>query len=293
MNAVVTIGVFDGVHNGHQALIRETIKIAKEHNLQPIALTFSPHPMSVIRGMKIDALSTLERRIELLKNLGIASVHVCDFDSTRASQSPEDFINNLLLKDLKAVHVVVGKGFRFGKGAAGNATTLREAGIEVTEVDQISESGERVSSTRIRELISSGEIESANKLLSRKFRYEGIVQIGKQRGRELGFPTANVIAQVPQAIPVSGVYSGWLTNLETHQTYPAAISVGTNPTFNDVLEPVVEAFAIDQTGLDLYGVSVAVDFVSKIRPMLAFGSLDELIAAMHEDVSHARIALNL
>jgi riboflavin kinase/FMN adenylyltransferase len=293
MNAVVTIGVFDGVHNGHQALVRETIKIAKAENLRPVALTFEPHPMSVIRGMEISALASLERRTELLVNLGIEQVHICDFDSSRASQTPLEFVNEILISQLEAVHVVVGKGFRFGKGASGNSQTLRDAGILVTEVDHVIEMGERVSSTRIRELVAAGDIETANQLLSRKYRFEGFVKPGKQRGRDLGFPTANVIPNFNQAVPADGVYSGWLTNLLTHQTFPAAISVGTNPTFDDVQTRVVEAFAIDQSGLDLYESHVAVDFVSKIRPMTAFGSLEELISAMHKDVEHARIALNL
>jgi len=293
MSSVVTIGVFDGVHNGHQALVRQTIKIANELKLTPVALTFDPHPMTIIRGMKIDALSTINRRIELLENLGIEKVQVCNFDTNRSNQSAQDFINEILIDGLDAKHVVVGKGFRFGKGASGTTQTLRDCGIEVTEVEQVIEAGERVSSTRIRELLTLGEIEKANQLLSRNFRFEGIVQKGKQRGRELGFPTANVISQTNLAVPADGVYAGWLINLKSHQSYPAAISVGTNPTFDDVKTRVVEAFAIDQTGLDLYGEHMAVDFVSNIRPMLAFDSLEDLINAMHKDVDHARIALNL
>ncbi len=293
MSAVVTIGVFDGVHNGHQALVRETIKIAKDLDLTPVALTFDPHPMSIIRGMKIDALTTINRRIELLENLGIEKVKVCNFDTNRSNQSAQDFINEILIDELDAKHVVVGKGFRFGKGASGTTQTLRDCGIEVTEVEQVIEAGERVSSTRIRELVSRGEIAMANQLLSRNFRFEGIVQKGKQRGRELGFPTANVIPQTNLAVPADGVYAGWLINLASHQSYPAAISVGTNPTFDDVKTRVVEAFAIDQIDLDLYGEHMAVDFVSNIRPMLAFDSLEDLVNAMHKDVDLARIALNL
>ncbi len=293
MSAVVTIGVFDGVHNGHQALVRQTIEIAKELKLTPVALTFDPHPMSIIRGMKIDALATINRRIELLENLGIEKVEVCNFDTNRSNQSAQDFINEILIDELDAKHVVVGKGFRFGKGASGTTQTLRDCGIEVTEVEQVIEAGERVSSTRIRELVSRGEIEMANQLLSRNFRFEGIVQKGKQRGRELGFPTANVIPQTNLAVPADGVYAGWLINLASHQIYPAAISVGTNPTFDDVKTRVVEAFAIDQSDIDLYGEHMAVDFVSNIRPMLAFDSLEDLVNAMHKDVDLARIALNL
>ncbi|MEY2672636.1 MAG: hypothetical protein RLZZ508_513 [Actinomycetota bacterium] len=293
MSAVVTIGVFDGVHNGHQALVRQTIEIAKELNLTPVALTFDPHPMTIIRGMTIDALTTINRRIELLENLGIEKVQVCNFDTNRSNQSAKDFINEILIDGLDAKHVVVGKGFRFGKGASGTIQTLCDCGIEVTEVEQVIEAGERVSSTRIRELVSRGEIEMANQLLSRNFRFEGIVQKGKQRGRELGFPTANVIPQTNLAVPADGVYAGWLINLASHQSYPAAISVGTNPTFDDVKSRVVEAFAIDQIDLDLYGEHMAVDFVSNIRPMLAFDSLEDLINAMHKDVDLARIALNL
>jgi riboflavin kinase/FMN adenylyltransferase len=293
MSSVVTIGVFDGVHSGHQALVRETIKIAKARGITPVTLTFDPHPMSVIRGMKVESLTSIERRIELLKDLGIENVQVCNFDSTRANHSAQDFIQEILVDQLKAQHVVVGKGFRFGKGASGTIQTIRDFGIEVTEVEHVVDLGERVSSTRIRELVAAGDVDKANQLLTRNFRFEGIVQKGKQRGRELGFPTANVISQTNLAVPADGVYAGWLINLTTHQTFPAAISVGTNPTFDDVHTRIVEAFAIDQTDLNLYGEHVAVDFVSNIRPMVAFGSLEELVQAMHKDVDHARIALNL
>lgn len=293
MSSVVTIGVFDGVHIGHQALVRETLKIAKAESLTSVALTFEPHPMTVIRGMKVDALTTIPRRIELLKDLGIEKVQVCNFDLSRANQSAQEFIQEILINELDAKHVVVGRGFRFGKGASGTTQTIREFGIAVSEIEQIVELGERVSSTRIRELVAGGDIRQANQLLSRNFRFEGIVQKGKQRGRELGFPTANVISQSNLAVPADGVYAGWLINLKNHQTFPAAISVGTNPTFNDVETAVVEAFAIDQVDLDLYGQPVAVEFVSLIRPMLGFSSLEELVQAMHADVEKARIALNL
>lgn len=293
MSSVVTIGVFDGVHIGHQALVRETLKIAKAESLTSVALTFEPHPMTVIRGMKVDALTTIPRRIELLKDLGIEKVQVCNFDLSRANQSAQEFIQEILINELDAKHVVVGRGFRFGKGASGTTQTIREFGIAVSEIEQIVELGERVSSTRIRELVAGGDIRQANQLLSRNFRFEGIVQKGKQRGRELGFPTANVISQSNLAVPADGVYAGWLINLKNHQTFPAAISVGTNPTFNDVETAVVEAFAIDQVDLDLYGQPVAVEFVSLIRPMLGFSSLEELVQAMQADVEKARIALNL
>lgn len=296
-SSVVAIGVFDGLHLGHQALTAQTASVAAEFGLLPRALTFNPHPMTVVRGMQVELLVSIERRIELLREAGMHDVYVCNFDSERASQSPEEFIASVLIEKLGAQHVVVGKGFRFGKGAAGNADTLREAGLVVHEVAQVNEHGGRVSSTRIRELIAGDDLETAIELLTRPHRVEGVVVHGKKRGRDLGFPTANLRLDFRQAIAADGVYAGWLSvvgdcDLPVRQ-WPAAISVGTNPTFDDVPERVVEAYALHETDIDLYDHLVAVDFVAKVRDMRAFSSLDELISAMNADVAASERILGL
>ena len=181
--SVVAIGVFDGVHLGHQALTSQTASVAVEYGVLPRALTFFPHPMSVVRGMTVNLLVSLERRVELLRAAGMHDVYVCEFDRERAAQTAEQFIDVVLKQTLGATHVVVGRGFRFGRGASGTADTLREAGLHVHEVEQVNEHGGRVSSTRIRELIASDSLDIANELLSRPHRVEGVVVRGHQIGR--------------------------------------------------------------------------------------------------------------
>lgn len=294
--SVVAIGVFDGVHLGHQALTARTASVAAEYGLLPRALTFYPHPMSVVRGMTVNLLVSVERRIELLREAGMHDVYVCEFDRERAAQTAEQFIDVVLKQTLGATHVVVGRGFRFGRGASGTADTLRDAGLHVHEVEQVNEHGGRVSSTRIRELIASDKLDLANELLSRPHRVEGVVVHGHRRGRDLGFPTANLRLDFAQAIPTDGVYAGWLRVVTTEaasQQWPAAISVGTNPTFDDVPQRVVEAHALQQSDLDLYDQTVAVDFVQKVRDMQAFASVEALVQAMHADVERVERILGL
>ncbi|MEY4347675.1 MAG: hypothetical protein RIS43_94 [Actinomycetota bacterium] len=291
MKSVVAIGVFDGVHLGHQALTEMCASVAAEYGLNPVAATFSPHPMSVVRGLQVDALTSSQRRTELLLQHGVHDVYVCDFTPERAAQSPELFVKEVLIEHLQASHVVVGAGFRFGAGAKGTADDIRAQGLMVHEVEHVIRHDARVSSTRIRHELAAGNLELANSLLGRSHRIEGTVIYGQQRGRELGYPTANIAPSFRQAIPADGVYAGWMTNLATAERWPAAISIGTNPTFSDIETRSIEAYAIDQRGLDLYGAEVAVDFVQHLRPMLKFNGLDELVAAMDADVERSRTIL--
>ncbi|MEN9692602.1 MAG: hypothetical protein RLZZ330_246 [Actinomycetota bacterium] len=293
MTSVVAIGVFDGVHLGHQALVVKCLEVSKELNLDSVVLTFDPHPMAVVRGLQVDALSSVGRRTQILKQLGISDVEVLEFNSELSSLSPADFINQVLQQQLDAKHIVVGAGFRFGKNAQGTISELEAAGLTVHEVGHVLFEKERVSSTRIRHSLSEGNLEIANAMLTRAHRIEGEVIYGQQRGRELGFPTANIAPSFRQAIPADGVYAGWLTEISSGQVWPAAISIGTNPTFTDIETRSIEAYAIDQTRLDLYGKTVAVDFVQFLRPMWAFNGLDELIAAIEADVTNSRKALAL
>ncbi len=293
MSSVVSIGVFDGVHLGHQALVQETLRVSKSTGLTPIVLTFDPHPMSVVRGLQVDSLSSISRRIELLKDLGIEFVKVCDFDANLSNLTPKEFIEQILIDELDAKHVIVGMGFRFGKSAAGTSNDLETSGLQVTEVGHVNFENERVSSTRIRHALRDGKLDLTNNLLTRPHRIEGEVIYGQQRGRELGFPTANIAPSFRQAIPADGVYAGWLTNLETNEKWPAAISIGTNPTFTDIETRTIEAYALDVSGINLYGANVALEFVSFLRPMWAFSSLDELIKAIGSDVENTRQSLGI
>lgn len=293
MSSVVAIGVFDGVHLGHQALISQALQISKSDNLESVAFTFNPHPMSVVRGLQVDALSSLNFRIELLTELGIQKVHICEFTTELANMLPADFIKEVLVNQLFAKHVVVGSGFRFGKSAQGTSLDLEKAGLRVTEVGHVTFENERVSSTRIRHALMNGNLELAKSLLTRSHRVEGEVIYGQQRGRELGYPTANIAPSFRQAIPIDGVYAGWMTRLDTNEKWPAAISIGTNPTFTDIETRSIEAYAIDVAGIDLYGVKVAVDFAEFLRPMWAFSSVDELVVAIKSDVENSKKALGI
>lgn len=295
--SVVTIGVFDGVHHGHAALLQTTIDLAATEGLAPAAVTFNPHPKSVLRGVDVPMLTTVARRTRLLQQRGIERVHVCAFDQARSQQSPEDFIAEVLIGEMGARIVVIGSGFRFGKGAAGNAQTLRDAGLIVHELPIVEAEGARVSSSRIRDVVAAGDVVTAQELLGRPHRLEGVVVHGNARGRNIGYPTANLGVSEEQLIPADGVYAGWLVRGEVAHGFdgdavlPAAISIGTNPTFDDVTERRVEAYVLDRTDLDLYGEYVAFDFHARIRGTEKFDGVEPLLAAMARDVATARTLL--
>ena len=296
--SVVTVGVFDGVHHGHAALLQTTVDLAATEGLASAAVTFNPHPKSVLRGVEVPMLTTIARRTRLLQQQGIEHVHVCTFDHARSQQSPEDFIAEVLIGEVGAEIVVIGAGFRFGKGAAGNAQSLRDAGLIVHELPIVETDGARVSSTRIRETVAAGDVSAAQQLLGRPHRLEGVVVHGNARGRDIGYPTANLAVSDDQLIPADGVYAGWLVRGEIAHGFdgdsvlPAAISIGTNPTFEDVMERRVEAYVLDRTGLDLYGEYVAFDFHARIRGTEKFDGVEPLLAAMARDVATARALLS-
>lgn len=295
--SVVTVGVFDGVHQGHAALLETTIALARTEGLRSAAVTFYPHPKSVVRGLEMPLLATVSRRTRLLQQRGIETVFVCEFDAARAAQDATEFIDEVLIEQLQAAIVVVGEGFRFGKGAAGNAQTLRDAGLIVHELPIVGASGDRVSSTRIRGTLAEGDVADAQRLLGRPHRVEGVVVHGNARGREIGYPTANLAVVDGLLIPADGVYAGWVVRGEISHGFdgdemlPAAISIGTNPTFDDVFERRVEAYVLDRTDLDLYGEYVAFDFHSRIRGTLKFDGLEPLLEAMARDVDATRASL--
>lgn len=284
--SVVVIGVFDGVHKGHQEVLNRAKAIAGDEKI--IALTFDPHPVSVFAPERAPTLLTiLTDRIELLKIHNADQVAVMRFTPEFAAMVPEDFVNKVLVQQLAATTVVVGKNFTYGHKAAGNIETLKaHTEFETVVLDLAPEDGEVVSSTRIRKLIIEGNVEKARELLTRPHRLDGIVVHGEKRGREIGYPTANLGDLEHQTIPADGIYAGWLS--VGIDRWPAAISIGTNPTFAGVRGRQVEAYALDQVGLDLYTKAATIEFGWRLRDTLTFNGLEPLLVQMAKDCAKAR-----
>ena len=294
--SAVTIGVFDGVHRGHQRIVARAREVATAHQLPLVVVTFDPHPDEVVRpGSHPPLLCTLRRRVQLMSELGADAVCVLPFTLEFSRLSPDEFVRTVLAERLHARHVVVGDNFRFGHRAAGDVALLAELGEKYDFIAEgvalLTEDGVRISSSLIRDRLTAGDVAGAAGGLGRPHRVEGVVVRGAQRGRTFGIPTANLETPPYMAIPADGVYAGWLATLDETgleaQRWPAAISVGTNPTF-DGQHRVVEAYALDRDDLDLYGAHVAVDFAARIRGMARFDSVDELIAQMRIDIDEAR-----
>ena len=287
-SSVVVIGVFDGVHKGHQALLNRAKQIADGRPI--IALTFDPHPRTVFAPDSVPPmLTTLADRVELLKIHNADQVAVMKFNEKFAAMSPEQFVEDILVKQLQVSTVIIGKNFTYGAKAAGNVDTLIKSGMShnfTVDVQELAGGPEPVSSSRIRNLVMEGKVEQARELLSRPHRLDGIVVHGEKRGREIGYPTANIGKIEGQTIPADGIYAGWLTVGINY--WPAAISIGTNPTFEGDRGRQVEAYALDQQGLDLYDKAASVEFGWYIRPTLRFNSLDELLVQMKKDCDEAR-----
>lgn len=290
---VVTIGNFDGVHLGHQHVLQRAVETAAELGIDDVvAVTFDPHPIAVLRPEHAPpTLTSIESRARLLELYGASATAVVHFDREVASWSPEEFIERIIVDALHAKAVVVGANFRFGHKAAGDVALLLREGERLDfSVEGIAlDGGPQVwSSTYIRQCLASGDVAGAAEALGRPFTVRGVVVKGDQRGRELGFPTANVPTPVNGAAPADGVYAGWLTRLDTGERFPAAISVGTNPTFDGHRERRVESYVLDRSDLDLYGVEVQVEFVEWLRGMVKFEGIDKLVETMHGDVVRAR-----
>lgn len=297
---VVTIGVFDGVHRGHQAVIGRAAKRARDTGIPLLVITFDPNPMAVVRpDAAPPALVPLEHRIALLRDVGADHVLVLPFDKQRAQQPAEEFVTDVLIGVCGVLVLVVGEDFRFGHRAAGDVALLRrlaaEHGFSVEAVDMVG-GGElaRWSSTHIRDLVAGGDVAAAAHALGRPYRFEGVVLRGEGRGRELGYPTANLPVRDGELAPADGVYAGWVTVPDDPGTpaLPAAISVGTNPTFGGSSR-TVEPYVLDRDDLDWYGLRIAVDFVDRIRGQQRFTSVDDLVAKMAEDVVQTRHVLGL
>lgn len=286
MKKVLAVGIFDGVHAGHQQIIN-TAKIQGEVTV----MTFDPHPTSVVAPERTPSqLMTVKDRIQLLKIAGATSVEVINFTKDFSLLSPDQFIEDILVGRFGAEHVVIGENFNFGHKAQGTPKYLAEVGPKygfgVSIVKLQEDRGSTISSTRIRSLIIDGQIERANELLTRLFYLKGQVVHGEKRGREIGYPTANLGLNPLATIPADGVYEGWLS-VGTNR-WPAAISIGTNPTFPGVRGRQVEAYAIDQKDLDLYDHEAKIEFGFRLRDTLKFEGLDALLKQMKKDCDQAR-----
>jgi len=260
--------------------------------LPVVVVTFDPHPIAVLRPEHAPpTLTTIDERLALLEDAGVDDVLVVPFSREIAGWTPEEFIDRIVVGALHAKAVVVGANFRFGNRAAGDCATLREAGATrdfVVEGITLDGGPQVWSSTYVRNCLAAGDVAGAAEALGRPFSVQGTVVKGDERGRELGFPTANVPTDGVGAAPADGVYAGWLKRLDTGEELPAAISVGTNPTFDGERERRVESYVLDRTDLELYGVEVEVTFVERLRGMVRFEGVDKLVETMHDDVRRAR-----
>jgi riboflavin kinase/FMN adenylyltransferase len=296
--SAIAIGKFDGVHAGHRAVIERLKADAAASGARSVAVTFDRNPLALLRPeLCPENVVSVDRKLELLGELGIDATLLLTFDQSLASQSPQSFIEDILVEALHVSTVLVGEDFRFGHRGAGTPDLLRELGPEygftVDVVDDVHVAGSerRVSSSWIRELLSEGDVTTAARVLGRPVDVRGEVVHGLKRGRELGFPTANLSETIDAFVPADGIYAGWLRDHDTGIRHPSAISVGTNPTFDDVLVRQVEAHVLDEDALDLYGHDVTVEFTERLRGMVAFDGIDALMLQIAADVDAARTIL--
>lgn len=293
--SAVTVGVFDGVHRGHQALMKDVAALAASENLLSVAITFDPHPISIIAPERTpESLTSLERRVELLHAHGIDEVRILNFSAAVSQWSPDEFIKRVIVDQCSTKHLVVGENFRFGSRAAGDVEYLQQRGPQYgyqVAAQTLVGDGNGFSSSRVREAIAKGNMSVATEILGRFHEVSGPIVTGDRRGRTLGFPTANIAVPAGRAIPADGVYASWL--VVAGERYPAATSVGTNPTFDGITERRVEAYALDRTDLDIYGLEARVEFAEQIRGMEQFSGVDELVARMHLDVARTREILDI
>jgi riboflavin kinase/FMN adenylyltransferase len=283
----VTIGAYDGVHRGHQFVIGHLRRLAADGGLDSVVLTFDRHPAAVVRPESAPKLLTdLDQKLEVLASTGVDHTVVLHFDEARSQEEPEDFVREILVDSLRARVVVVGEDFHFGRRRRGNVDLLRamggSLGFEVAHVPLLP----GTSSTAVRLLLEAGDVAGAAELLGRPHEVRGVVEKGDERGRELGFPTANVAVPADILLPAPGIYAGWYGGDQA-----AAVSVGHRPTFHDGAAPVVlEAYLLDFSG-DLYGRQARVSFVRRLRDEERYDSIEELTRQMALDVEATRTAL--
>ena len=292
--SVVTIGVFDGVHRGHAQLIGQAVRRARDLSVPCVLMTFDPHPSEVIRpGSHPAQLTTLRRRAELVEQLGADVFFVLPFTAELSRMPADEFVHEVLVERLHVAEAVVGDNFTFGHKALGNVDLLRALGqrfgFTAGGVNLLSQGGLTFSSTYIRSCIDAGDVAAAATALGRPHRVEGIVVRGDQRGRSIGYPTANLSTPRHTAIPADGVYACHFVH--RGRALAAAGSIGTNPTFSG-RERRVEAFVLD-VDEDFYGEQVALDFVDRLRGMWRFDTTEKLVAQIEDDVARTREVLDL
>jgi riboflavin kinase/FMN adenylyltransferase len=301
-HCVVTIGVFDGIHRGHQAIIAEAVRIAGERGVPSVLITFVPHPSEVVRpGSHPPVLTSMVRRAELVEQLGVDVFCALPFTLEFSKMPPDEFAHQALVDQLHASAVIVGENFRFGHKAAGNVELLarlgRTFGFTAHGIPLLTDGETTLSATYVRSCVTAGDVRTAAHVLGRAHRVDGVVERGDERGRDLGFPTANLRTDTWTAVPADGVYAGRVVRLDewgrTVAGPPlgdAAVSVGTNPTF-EVRQRRVEAYVLDYSG-DLYGATLGIEFVERLRGMEKFDSVDALVTQMHADVERTHLVLH-
>ncbi|MEY4554291.1 MAG: hypothetical protein RL197_718 [Actinomycetota bacterium] len=292
---VVTIGKFDAVHLGHQALLQRAVTVAEEHLLASVVLTFDRHPDALLNpdDYRLPIVGPTQKR-DLLAEQGIDATLTLCFDEALAKMSPQEFAESILVEGLRAKAVIVGEGFRFGHRGSGNVSQLRELGqkfgFQVIELPTLSIGGEVVSTTKIRNLLDEGKVVAAAALLGRNHTNVGVIEHGLKIGRTIGFPTANMSRDCEGFLPLDGVYAGWL--YADGIKYPAAHSVGINETFQAVPR-LVESFVLDHTGLDLYDKVVTLEYVEFIRAAAKFDGVDSLVVEINRDLEKIRKSLGI
>lgn len=301
-SAVVTIGNFDGMHNGHKKVIATCVERARKLGVDAVAITFDPHPIQVHRPeVGLQLISPLRDRLDAMAAAGLDATLVAHYDASVYSLDADEFVDEYLVGRCGAREVVVGEDFRFGRANAGTIDTLRALGrsygfdvITVTDIE--APEGRRWSSSWVRELLAVGDVSGAARVLGHLHRIRGSVCHGFKRGRALGFPTANLSEDVEGVIPADGVYAGWVVRAvpgtQSAEFLPAAISVGTNPQFSGETR-TVEAHVLGRSDLNLYGERIAVTFVSRIRPMQSFASLNDLLTQMDDDLRQTASILGI
>ena len=290
---VVTIGIFDGVHQGHQRTIGRAVELARERGVPSVVLTFDPHPSEIIRpGSHPPVLTGARHKADLVEALGVDVMCVLPFTPEFRRLTAEEFVHEVLVERLHVSAVVVGENFRYGEQGAGDVASLtasgKRFGFTVEGLALEGSADTTYSSTYIRSLVDAGDVAEAARVLGREHRVEGLVVRGDQRGREIGYPTANLDLLPWSAVPADGIYAGRLLRRlsKDPEVLPAAISIGTNPTFAG-RERRVEAYVLDFEG-DLYGERVGLAFTTRLRDTVRFGTVEELVEQMDTDVRRTR-----
>lgn len=283
-SAVLTIGTFDGMHLGHQAVVGEAIRQARAEALPCVGVTFDRHPASILRPESAPLpLATPAQNLAQMQKLGVSAAVVLHFDRDLSQVTAQEFFDTILKEKLKASKVVIGHDFAFGHGREGTTDWLKER-IDTTVIEPFEMDGQRVSSTRIRTLVREGSVNDARRMLGRPYTLQGIVVHGQKLGRQLGYPTVNLALAAPAVMPADGIYAGTASFGE--EPFKAAISIGVRPTVDGTAR-TIEAYLLDFEG-DLYGRELDLRFNARLREEVKFDSLDELKAQMHRDVESVR-----